>query len=239
MVCARCGQPLAALDGGCRCASAAYIVNAEPVEMRITGQPVGMVVEGPPESPKGRRVDSRPASGGRSYSSTDGTGAFTAELSGPLDRGRLGEGHALEILIQVLRARGDEVTQLSGGRDDDGEDGLLLINGNRVPVQCVSLPVDSSLWRDLSLRDTASTSGLSQDAVQLVRQALIHKKGKSAGTILVLDAAHVGAIVGPSLAESYRAAFGNPEEEFSLIEAWILGPTVRSAIRLGRLSPAV
>jgi hypothetical protein len=239
MVCVQCGQGLDAPDGACSCAALTYVLNAGPGEMQITGQPIGVVVEGPPESPSGRRVDSRPALGGRSHSSTDGTGAFAAELSGPLDRGRLGEGHALEILIQVLRARGDEVTQLSCGRDDHGEDGLLLINGNRVPVQCVSLPVDPSLWRNLSLRDTASTSGLSQDAVQLVRQALIHKKGKATGTILVLDAAHVGAIVGPSLAESYRAAFGNPEEEFSLIEAWILGPTVRSAIRLGRLSPAV
>jgi hypothetical protein len=201
---------------------------------RLSGQPVGLVVEGPPESPNGRRVDSKPASGGRSYSSTDGTGTFAAELSGPLVRGRPGEGHALKVLIQALRARGDDVAPLSGNRDHDGEDGLLSINGNRVPVQVVSLPVDPSLWKELSSRDTAATSGTSQDAVQLVRQALTHKKGKAAGTILVLDAAHIGAIVGPSLVESYHAAFGNPEEEFSLVEAWILGPTVRSAIRLGR-----
>jgi hypothetical protein len=101
------------------------------------------------------------------------------------------------------------------------------------------LPVDPSLWRGLSLHDVASTSGSSEDAVRLVRQALIHKKGKAAGTILVLDAAQLGAIVGPSLAVSYRAAFGNPEEEFSLMEAWILGPTVRSAVRLGTLRSAV
>jgi len=234
MVCAECGRPLEAPDGACRCAAAAYVLNAKPGEMRITGHPVGIVVEGPPESPNGRRVDSRPASGGCAYSITDGTGAFAAELSGPLDRGRRREGHALEVLIQALRARGDDVAPLSGSRDDRGEDGLLLINGNRVPVQFVSLPVDPSLWKELSSRDTASRSGTIQDAVQLVRQALSHKKGKAAGTILVLDAAHIGAIVGPSLVESYYAAFDDPEEEFSLIEAWIVGPTLRSAIRLGR-----
>jgi hypothetical protein len=52
----------------------------------------------------------------------------------------------------------------------------------------------------------------------------------------VLDAAHVGAIVGPSLVEQYHEAYGDPEEEFSLAEAWIVGPTTRSTIRLGRPS---
>ena len=75
-----------------------------------------MVVEGPPDSPQGRRVESRPSSGGRAYSRTDGTGAFDAELFAPLDRGRQGERHAIDVLIQALKARGDQVKLLPGGR---------------------------------------------------------------------------------------------------------------------------
>ncbi len=241
MECENCGRPLESAQSVCRSSPIAYTLNAESGEMRITGHPVGTVVEGPPDSPDGRRVDSRPASGGRAYSSTDSTGAFTAELSDPLDRGRPAEGHALKVLIQALQARGDQVIPLAGGRDDRGEDGLLSINGHQIQVQVVSLPADQSLWRELSSQGTSLRQGTNRDAVELVRQALVHKRDKSTSTLLVLDAAQVGAIIGPSLVENYHAVYGDPEPEFSLVEAWIVGPTARSAIRLGgpRGSPAV
>jgi hypothetical protein len=180
-----------------------------------------------------------PASGGRAYSRADSAGAFTAELSDPLYRGRLAEAHALKVLVQAIQARGDQCILLSSGRDDRGEDGLLSINGHQIPVQVVTLPAKQSLWKDLALQGTVVRQGTNQDAVELIRQALDHKKDKAAGTLLVLDAAHVGAIIGPSLVESYHAVYGDPEQEFSLVEAWIVGPTAKSSIRLGgpRRSP--
>jgi hypothetical protein len=236
MECEECGRPLESTDSYYLCSPVAYTLNAEPGELRITGYSVGMVMEGPLESPDGRRVDSMPASGGRAYSRTDSTGAFTAELSDPLDRGRPAERHALKVLIQALQARGDQVILLPGGRDDRGEDGLLSINGRQIQVQVVSLPAEQSLWRELSLRGTALRQGTNRDAVELIRQALVHKKGKAARTLLVLDAAQVGAIIGPSLVMNYHAVYGDPEQEFSLVEAWIVGATARSAIRLGVLT---
>jgi hypothetical protein len=229
MNCEKCGQPL---DPGSSCGCSPKI-HKVPIsaELGFNGFPVGMVVEGPPDSPEGRRVESRPASGGRAYSSTDGTGTFVAELSAPLDRGRQGEGHAIDVLIQALNARGDQVQLLPGGQDDRGEDGRLSINGSTIPVQVVSVPVDPSFWKELSTRGTALKEG---DGVDLVRQALLHKKDKAIGTFLVMDAAQVGAIVGPALVENYHRAYGDPEREFSLREAWIVGPTLRSTIRLGR-----
>jgi hypothetical protein len=136
-------------------------------------------------------------------------------------------------LVQALRERGDRVESLSGGRDDRGEDGLLWINGRQTPVQVVSLPADSSLWRELSAEGVAARQGTDREAVELVRDALIRKRAKARGTILVLDAAHIGAIISRSLVETYRTEYGDPEVEFSLIEAWIVGPTTRSVIRLG------
>jgi hypothetical protein len=238
MVCAMCGRNIQAPESACSaCAPTAYVLKAEPLEFRITGQPVGTVVEGPPDSPDGRRVDSRPASGGRSYSSTDRSGAFTADLSGPLDRGRSGEGRVLKVLTQALRARGEHVTPLVGGRDDRGEDGRLSINGQDVRVQIVSMPANPEFWKEFSVHDTAFRKGEREYAVRMVRQALLHKKDKAAGTLLALDAAHVGAVVGPRLVEAYVATHGDPEEEFSLVEAWIIGPTARSSFRLGSRKP--
>src|SRR3990172_8319112 len=109
MRCSSCGRPIEPPDAVCRCTPVSYVLNAEPGEMRITGHPVGMVVEGPLDSEDGRRVDCRPASGGRAFSDSDGTGSFSAELSAPLDRGRPAEGHAVGVLVKALRDRGDEV----------------------------------------------------------------------------------------------------------------------------------
>lgn len=208
-------------------------MNAEPGRLAITGQPVGIVVEGPPDAPDGRRVDSRPASGGRSYSVTDGAGEFTAELSGSLNKGRANESHVLDVLIQALRDSGRSAASIAGSRDDHGEDGLLELDGRRVGVQIVSVPVDQSLWKDLSSQDRVNRSGTIDDAVEMIRQALVHKKDKAAGTLLVLDVAYFGALVGPSLVRAYHKAHGNPEREFSLVEAWLVGPTSRSAFRMG------
>ena len=94
------------------------------------------------------------------------------------------------------------------------------------------MPVHPSVWKELSVDAAAFREGKSDDAVRMVREALVHKKDKAAGTLLALDAAHVGAIVGPMLVEAYHAAHGDPEDEFSLVEAWIIGPTVRSSVRL-------
>jgi len=238
MVCEVCGRDLQPLERACpTCGPAHYVLKAQPGDYRITGYPMGTLVEGPPDSTEGRRVDSRPASGGRSYSSTDPTGAFTADLSGPLVRGRHGEERVLKVLTQALRARGEEVSSLVGGRDDRGEDGLLSIGGQTVRIQIVSMPVDPTVWKELSMDDAASREGTTDDAVRMVRDALVHKKDKAAGTLLALDAAHVGAIFGPRLVAAYQAAYGDPEEEFSLVEAWIIGPSARSSVRLGLRRP--
>ena len=124
------------------------------------------------------------------------------------------------------------MTPVGGDPDHEGEDGLLSINGQTVTIQIVTMPADSTLWKELSLADTASRQGTIDDAVQAVRNALMHKKYNAAGTLLALDAAHVGAIVSPRLVQAYQAMYGEPEEEFSLVEVWIIGPSVRSSIRL-------
>jgi len=242
MVCPVCGRDLQPLERVCpMCAPANPVLTPGTGGYGMTGSPVGTLVEGHPDSTEGRRVDSRPASGGRSYSSTDSTGAFTADLSGPLVRGRQGEGRVLDVLTHVLRARGEEVTPVVGWRDNRGEDGLLSIGGHTVRIQIVSMPADSKVWKELSMDDVAFRQGTIDDAVQVVRETLLHKKDKAAGTLLALDAAHIGAIVGPRLVQAYQAAHGDPEEEFSLVEAWIIGPSVRSSVRLGlrRSRPAV
>lgn len=114
--------------------------------LSVTGYPVGTVVESSPDSPKGRRVDYRSASGGASLSETDSQGSFRAALSGALERGTPAQERVMRTLIHLLRASGNEVRMLAGARDDRGEDGLLLVNGRRLVVQIVRMPLDGDLW---------------------------------------------------------------------------------------------
>jgi hypothetical protein len=59
------------------------------------------------------------------------------------------------------------------------------------------MPADPRVWKELSMDDAAFREGTIDEAVQVVRETLVHKKDKAAGTLLALDAAHIGAIVGP------------------------------------------
>jgi hypothetical protein len=234
MVCAKCGASLEEAATTCpTCTPRSYVLEAEPGKYQIAGSPVGFVAEGPPDHPAGRQVDYRSASGGQSVSQTDATGAFQADLSGSLERGRPGEWHVMKVLAQVLRANGYDVRSVVGLRDDRGQDGLLLIDGSKVEVQIVSVPSDPQLWNELANLRCSSRSGDRLVAVDWIRAALEHKKGKAKGTLLALDASHFGAMVGPKLVNAYLSMYRNPADEFSLRDVWIIGPTALSSVRLG------
>lgn len=229
MNCPKCGGPIGASADSHKCA---YIMNLESGSYGIRGGIVGTVVEGRPDAVEGRRVDSRPPSGGRAFSQTDGEGGFNVKLSGVLDKGLANERQVLQTFVDALLASGRSAVLTAGGRDDRGEDGLLVLDGVRLVVQIVSVPVEPTIWRDLTAKGGFEMSGTIDDAVAMIRRALEHKKGKATGTILVLDAAHFAAFVGPSLIHAYCDRHGDPEHEFALAEAWLVGPTSRSTFRL-------
>jgi hypothetical protein len=118
--------------------------------MKITPQPIGVVIESPASASPGRQVTAKPASGGESESSVEEDGFFAARLVGPLDRGRSGEGRALKVLVQAMRAAGVEVERVGGARDERGEDARLRIGTREVIAQCVSLPSQPGSCRELS-----------------------------------------------------------------------------------------
>lgn len=232
MRCSLCGRMVECNDV-CSCCPQNRVLRAEPGNLRITANPVGVVVEGPPESPDGRVVDSKPASGGRSHSRVDRDGTFTVELSGQLDKGRANEARVLKVLLQAMRNRGLAAGPVVGAQDHRGEDALVELDSRRIAVQVVTVPIDPSLWKHLSSAGVATRSGTLEDAVQMIREALAHKAQTAKGTLLALDVSHISAIVGPRLVETYHAAYGDLNREFSFDSVWLVGPTVRSVYNLG------
>jgi hypothetical protein len=154
------------------------------------------------------------------FSTCDGSGQCTRDL---------GSAHSRWLSRQDLHLQSER-----RGRDGYGEDALLVLDGLEVPVQVVSMPSDQATWRELACRGAALRRGDADDAVQLVRDAFLKKRMGAKGTLLLLDASQLGAVLRSDLPARYWTKHGDPCEEFGLIDAWLVGPTCRSALCLGQ-----
>ncbi len=209
-----------------------YVLRVETGRFSLTGSPVGFTVEGSPDSPVGRRVETRPAIGGTAEGHTDETGAARVALSGPLARGRANESQAVKTLVKAMNACGNEVRLLTGARDERGEDQLLEVDGQRVVAQVVTIPADKSIWSDLAQAGRANVAWSLERTVEIVREALEQKRSRARDTLLVLDATHVGVMVNSRLVEEYGKRYGRVEADYGVVQCWIVGPTLRSTQRL-------
>src|SRR5713101_5888915 len=126
MTCPTCGEPL---EGASKCPKCSPVLKAGSDHLEIEVNRVGTVVATPPDHPGGSRVDYRPPSGGQALSEADSEGAFTAHLSKGLVSGRKNEPYVVSGLVAVLKAEGRDVQLVSGARDEDGEDQIILIDG--------------------------------------------------------------------------------------------------------------
>jgi hypothetical protein len=99
----------------------------------------------------------------------------------------------------------------------------------------VSMPADEGSWKALKEVGSSSREGNLPTAVGLVRGAVLKKATSAKGAIVALDAHHFGALVGRRLVDAYLAAHGSPVTEFGFADAWIIGPTEQSSVRLAAL----
>jgi hypothetical protein len=177
-------------------------------------------------------MDSRPAEGGKAVSETAADCSYRGQLSGPLLRGEDGEPRAARILAAKLRGLGHDVTELPAevAENSRGEDRKFLVDGKERVLQMVTMPVDRQLWKELGTDGMAETGGL--DAVSLVRAAIEKKRNKALGALVVLDAAHVGALSSQGLVDAYLKAHGDPNQEFGFAQTWIVGPTEARTFRI-------
>lgn len=214
------------------CGRRHFVLEAERGEYNIALSPISTILEGDPDDPGGRRVESRPASGGAADSVIAADGTFEATLTGPLKVGRAGERGVAQVLASKLREVGYDIEAGDDARDDFGEDEILLINGRRTTLQVVTVPSDPAFWKKLNLTGEAALSENRAAALSILRDAIVAKSLKTKGNVLALDVAHVAAIVSPALVKGYLDAFGNPAKEFDFHSVWLVGPTARSTMEL-------
>lgn len=133
-----------------------------------------------------------------------------------------------------MRVGGRPLAILEGAVDANGEDGRLLVGDKQLTVQVVSIPADPRIWRELGRFGTSSTRGSLVDAIAIVRAAFEKKREIARGTLLVLNAAHLGAVVGPLLIAAYLDCHGDPVAEFTLAGAWLAGASAHSTFEFRR-----
>lgn len=207
-------------------------LNAATGSYRVTGRAIGTHLE-QPDASGGKRVESRPAEGGRAVSHVAADGSYTAEFSGVLSKGTPAEPHARRILIEAMQRAGHAASESDKERRDaDGEDGFVCIDGAEYVVQVVTMPADDALWREIARLGAAARAGQLSDAVALVRRTIEHKKHARKNCVLVLDAANIGALPSPALVEAYVQAHGDPAAEFGFAQVWLVGPTATSTCRI-------
>jgi hypothetical protein len=163
-------------------------------------------------------------------------GVVSLDIHGPTQTGRKGEARALDTFFTRLRQQGHQPV-LEAGRDERGEDGILLLQGERLTLQVVSVPSFPKLWRDAN-RDSAKTCVPVADAAKCIRDAVFAKftntsPAERPTSIVVLDAGLAGVLSAHEVADAYLALYGDPHVEFGLASIWLVGPTPSTTTRLG------
>ena len=238
ITCARCGTLKTVSGSACSsCGSLDQSVTIELVgmEARCELGNVGTVAEERDASGAQFRVRVQTPAGARSDALL-GDGLVSFNIRGPIQIGRKGEPRALDTLLCRLREEGHLPT-LEAGRDQLGEDGILLLQGQRLTLQVVSVPSCPELWRDAN-RDSVTTAVPVADGAKWVRDGIVAKftntsPGERPKTILVLDVGLTGILSAHEVADAYLALHGDPHIEFGLASIWLVGPTPSTTTRLG------
>ena len=205
------------------------------MESRCKVGNVGTVTEERDASGEELRIRTQPPEGARSDARL-ADGVVSLNINGPTQTGRRGEGRAIDTLLSTLRQEGHRPV-LEKGEDKRGEDGILLIQDERLTVQVVSVPSCSNLWRDANL-GSATRSVSVANAANWIRDAVFAKftktsPGERGRTIVVLDAGLAGVLSAQEIVGAYLALYGDPHVEFGLASVWLVGPTPTTSMRLG------
>lgn len=242
ITCARCGT-VKPKSGSARslCGSLDQSVTVElvGVESHAEVDNVGTVAEERDASRKQFRVGTQTPKGARSHEVL-ADGVVSLNIHGPTQTGRKGETRAVDTLLSRLRQERHRPV-LEAGRDERGEDGILLLQDERLTLQVVSVPSCPNLWREAN-RDSAMTSVPVAGAAKWIRDAIFAKftntsPAERAKTIVLLDAGLAGVLSAHEVADAYLALYGDPHLEFGLASTWLVGPTSSTTTRLGTGRP--
>lgn len=219
--CVRCGGPIG------------VTVQVTGLRLEITaGRPA--MVNDQPRGPDTRTIDYSSSQGARSTATLAG-GRVGLSVAGPVDIGKRGERRVIDAVLATLREARLSATEVPG-RDEQGEDHVLVINSERVVLQIVSTPGDAEFWREVAKGAGTSDVALSR-AVGWIEDALHEKakydEGLKHSMLLAIDVAHAGVLASEGCISAYMERYGDPVARHGFAAVWLVGPAAYISARLG------
>jgi hypothetical protein len=183
----------------------------------------------------GRLINYTAPTGSKSSASFDGE-KVAISVEPPIDIGRPGEARVLSCIVARLAIAGKQATKLIAS-DDQGEDGVLLVAGDRVTVQIVTASPNTTFWSSVARGSGAVHAKLPEAAGWIYKaiaaKAQLYSNENKLCMLLAIDLAHMGVLAGLALTEQYLRIHGDPSVQFNFGAVWLIGPTELNVVSLG------
>ena len=192
------------------------------------------VVNDQPRGRDERTIDYSSPQGARS-TSTLAAGRVGLKVAGPVDIGKRGERRVIDSVLVTLKEAGLTAEE-EPGRDERGEDHVLIINSERAVLQIVSAPSDAEFWREVAKGAATSDVELSRAVAWIeksVREKAKYDKDLKHSMLLAIDTAHAGVLTPEACVMAYLGEHGDPAEQHGFAGVWLVGPAAQLCARLG------
>ena len=237
--CSNCGAPSSEAVSPCKwCGGTIELsITLIGIELKSAMGRVGVVND--TNSEHGQYIKYTAPTGAQSNSSLVGN-LLTILVKPPVDVGRPGEPRVLVCVENSLKIAGKnlrEPLEKERAKDDRGEDAVLIIDGNRVVLQIVTVKPDVSFWKSVA-NGAGEASVEISEATKWVNNAVSEKaqhyenKFKSS-VILAVDVGHMGVLASVKVGAQYLQIYGDPTIQYGFGGVWLIGPTENNILHLG------
>lgn len=200
-----------------------------------TGYAPTIIVSGP-EQGSGDTVTTVSAPEARSQARISSGGTVSLTIEGPPGLGTPGE-HRVAKTIRARLQREGVTVSVRSAVDADGVDRWIDTPHGSYPLQVISVPRDTDLWRQGS-RGSGTKTVAMLGAMAWIEDSIQHKVTRTPpadrrNMILALDALHVGPLGEGAVVASYLSQYGSPTARFGFASVLLVGATVDQCVRLG------
>lgn len=165
---------------------------------------------------------------------------LTILVKPPVDIGRLGEPRVLACIENSLKMMGKTLTlplENMRARDNRGEDGILIIDGNHITLQIVTAKPDASFWKSVA-NGAGKASVEISEAINWINNAVSGKAQRyqnefKSSMLLAVDVGHMGVLASSIVGVQYLQTYGDPTIQYGFGGVWLIGPTENNILRLG------
>jgi hypothetical protein len=237
--CSNCDAPFSEAISPCKwCGGTIELsITLTGIESKSATGRVGIVND--TNSEDGQYIKYTAPTGAQSDSSLVGS-LLTILVKPPVDIGRPGEPRVLACIENSLKMTGKTLTpplENMRARDNRGEHGVLIIDGNHVTLQIVTAKPDASFWKSVANGAGEARVEISE-AAKWINNAVSGKAQHyqnefKFSMLLAVDVGHMGVLASSRVGAQYLQTYGDPTIQYGFGGVWLIGPTENNILYLG------